>query len=410
MTTIKPFRAIRPTRDKAYLVATRPFYVYKKNVLEAKLEHNPYTFLHVINPEFHTEDKTNPNSPERFQKIRNKFDEFIREKIFVQDETNCLYLYRQTKDGHEFTGLIGGAEIAQYNNGHIKRHEDTITEREETFSEYLKIVEFNVEPVLLFHRKHEDLNSIMASITAQRPEYEFSSTNRVKHEIWVIKEQDIIERIQKCYKEIEAIYIADGHHRCASSARYNASLEQKMHPNQDYFLAYFISEEKLKILDYNRLIKDLNGLEESEFLEHIATSFIVTQSSDDEAAPLGLHEISMYLNNQWYKLTAKEGTFDRFHPVYRLDTDILTKNILSPILGISDLKTDRRISFIDGEEGMMGIKKMVDEGKYKVGFGLFPVAVEHLKRVSDENLIMPPKSTWIEPKLRSGLTIFPLDR
>lgn len=410
MTTIKPFKAIRPTRDKAYLVATRPFYAYKKHLLEAKLEHNPYTFLHVINPEFHTEDKTQPNSPERFQKIRNKFDEFIREGIFIQDESECLYLYRQTKGGHQYTGLIGGAAIEQYKNGHIKKHEDTITSREETFSEYLKIVEFNVEPVLLFHQKNEQLNAIMESITLQRPEYEFSSTNKVKHEVWIINESAIIEQIETCYTKIEDIYIADGHHRCASSARYSDGLNYKMHPNQDYFLAYFISEEKLKILDYNRLIKDLNGKSEADFLATISDSFIITKSSDEDATPVGLHEISMYLNNQWYKLTVKEGTFDRFHPVYKLDTDILTKNILAPILGITDLKTDNRVSFINGEKGMEGIKRAVDSGEFKVGFGLFPVAVEHLKRVADENLIMPPKSTWIEPKLRSGLTIFPLDR
>lgn len=409
MTVIRPFRAIRPTRDKAHLVATRPFYDYKKNVLKAKLEHNPYTFLHVINPEFHTEDKTMPNSPERFQKIRNKFDEFIREGIFIQEEKECLYLYRQTKEGHEFTGIIGGASVDQYHCGQIKKHEDTLTSREEIFSEYLKIVEFHVEPVLLFHRKHEKLNQLLALIAMERPEYEFSSNNRVKHEVWVIKQKEHIDLIQNYYTEIKDVYIADGHHRCASSARYRESLGDTHTAIQNHFLAYFISEEKLKILDYNRLVKNLNNLSSEAFLEKVGESFIVTEIHKEDAAPSGLHEISMYLNEQWYKLTAKEGTFDRTHPVYRLDTDILTKNILSPILGIDDLKTDQNISFINGEKGMEGIENAVKLGDAKVGFGLFPVSVEHLKRVSQEDLIMPPKSTWIEPKLRSGLTIFPLD-
>jgi uncharacterized protein (DUF1015 family) len=408
LTVIKAFKAIRPTRDKAYLVATRPFYDYKKNVLEAKLEHNPYTFLHVINPEFHTGDKTAVNSPERFQKIRNKFDEFIRNGILIQDEMECLYLYRQTKEGHEFTGLIGGASVEQYKNGHIKKHEDTITEREKVFSEYLKIVEFNVEPVLLFHRKHEFLNQLFDQITEERPEYEFSSTEKTLHEVWVIKDLDRILEIQDYYREIENVYIADGHHRCASSARLSESLNQKDSPNKDHFLAYYISEEKLQILDFNRLIKDLNGLEVEDFLKKIEENFIINKTTEEEAKPTGLHELSMYLEGQWYKLTAIEGSFDREHAIQRLDTDILNKNILTPILDIKDLKTDQRIRFLQGDVGMQGIQQQVDEGRAKVGFGLFPVSAEQLKRVADENLIMPPKSTWIEPKLRSGLTIFPL--
>ena len=409
MTVIKPFRAIRPTRDKAYLVATRPFYAYDKTVLKAKLEHNPYTFLHVINPEFNTEDKTEPNSPERFQKIRNKFDEFIREGIFMQDHEDCFYLYRQTREDHTYIGVIGGASIDQYNSGHIKKHEDTISEREEVFSNFLNIVAFNVEPVLLFHRKHDGLDDLYAEIMVERPEYEFSSWDRVKHEVWVIKSPEQIEKIQRYYHEIERVYIADGHHRCASSARYSNSIKDKTSRNQDLFLACFISEEKLKILDYNRLVRDLNGLTNEAFLEKIAENFIVTKIITKNVSPLGLHEISMYLAGQWYKLTVKEGSFDRNHPVYRLDTHILTKNLLDPVLNIADLKTDQRINFIHGRLGMEGIQEAVDKGKYAVGFGLFPVPVEHLKRVSDENLIMPPKSTWIEPKLRSGLTIFPLD-
>lgn len=409
MTVIKPFRAIRPTRDKAYLVATRPFYAYNKTVLKAKLEHNPYTFLHVINPEFNTEDKTRPNSPERFQKIRNKFDEFIREGIFMQDEENCFYLYRQTREDHAYVGIIGGASIDQYNSGHIKKHEDTLSEREEVFSNFLNIVAFNVEPVLLFHKQHEGLDDLYDHIMNIRPEYEFSSWDKVKHEVWVIRDADQIERIQRYYHEIERVYIADGHHRCASSARYHESIEHKTSPNQDLFLACFISEEKLQILDFNRLVRDLNGLTTADFLKQVSEHFLVTKIITEEVAPLGLHEISMYIDKQWYKLTVKEGSFDRFHAVHRLDTHILTQNLLDPILGISDLKTDKRINFIQGRKGMEGIEEAVNSGKYAVGFGLFPVTVEHLKRVSDENLIMPPKSTWIEPKLRSGLTIFPLD-
>lgn len=409
MAIIKPFKAIRPTRDKAYLVATRPFYAYNKEVLKAKLNHNPFTFLHVINPEFHTDDKTEPNTPERFQKIRNKFVEFINEGIFMQDESECFYVYRQTVEGHEYIGIIAGASVDEYLNGQIKKHEETITEREQVFSNYLKIVEFNVEPVLLFHRKHDDLNRILTIVMLDRPEYEFTSWDRGKHEIWVVKSSETVKQIENCYNEISDVYIADGHHRCASSARYSQSITGEKRRNQSLFLACFISEEKLKIYDYNRLIKDLNGLSKTEFLSQLETSFIVTPILNEDAKPMGLHEISMYFDEQWYKLTAKEGTFDRNHPVYKLDTDILTKNILHPILDIHDLKTNERISFVNGRKGMEGIKQAVDGGKFVAGFGLFPVSVSQLKTVSDERLIMPPKSTWIEPKLRSGLTIFPLD-
>ena len=409
MTVISPFKAIRPTRDKAYLVATRPFYTYNKTVLKAKLEHNPYTFLHVINPEFHTDDKTEPNTPERYQKVRNKFDEFLREGILMQDQKACFYLYRQTIDGHEYTGIIGGASVNEYNNGSIKKHEETLTDREEMFSHFLKIVEFNVEPVLLFHQRNEDLNKLYAFIMLDRPEYEFSSWDKGKHELWIIEEEQLIEKIETCFDKMKDIYIADGHHRCASSARHSQTLERKTSPFQDQFLACYISEDRMKIYDYNRLIKDLNELTIPAFIEQIGKSFLVTKIRNEDASPFGLHELSMYLDGQWYKLTAKEGTFDRLHPVDRLDTDILTKNILAPVLNISDLRTDNRIFFIDGRAGMEGIKEVVDEGRAKVGFGLFPVSIEHLKKVADEGLIMPPKSTWIEPKIRSGLTIFPLD-
>lgn len=408
MTQIKPFRAIRPTRDKVHLVATLPYYDYKKHVLQAKMEHNPFTFLHVINPEFHDLEKSVPNSDERFLKTKNKFQEFIDEGIFIQEKTDCLYLYRQTKDGHEYLGLIGGASVDQYNSGHIKKHEETITVREEVFTRYLKITEFNAEPILLFHEENANLTALLSEITTERPEYEFSSTEYIKHEVWVVRNIFVIEKIQECYKKITDVYIADGHHRCASSAKFSNSLGQNKTDIQNYFLAYFISDNGLRILNYNRVVKDLNGLSEKEFLQKISNQFNVEKIDPLEAQPKILHDISMYLNNLWYKLTPKENTFDSKHPVNSLDTAILSDNLLTPILNIIDLKTDRRIEFISGNKGIEAIQNSVNLDVSKVGFVLFPVSVHQLKKVADENLIMPPKSTWIEPKLRSGLTIYPL--
>lgn len=409
LTKILPFRAIRPTRDKAHLVATMPYYTYKKNVLEAKLEHNPFTFLHVLNPEYHGGNKTVPNTLERFQNIRKKFESFCADGIFIQDEKPCLYLYRQTKDGHEYLGLIGGASIDQYNNGHIKKHEATLTSREETFSTYLNTVRFHAEPVLLFHDNHENLAALLDAIAIHRPEYEYTSAERIKHEVWIIDNAEAIAQIQHYYKEIPDVYIADGHHRCASSARFYESLQGAKSIEQEHFLAYFIAKERLFIQDYNRLVQEFENLTDSAFMQALQANFEVSPLASTEAKPKKRHEISMYFNQAWYKLAPRSGTFDEAHAVNSLDTAILTDLLLNPILQIKDLKTDKRIDFISGNKGIEGIKEAVDSGKFKVGFALYPVSAEQLKRVADEQLIMPPKSTWIEPKLRSGLTIYPLD-
>lgn len=409
MTKILPFRAIRPTRDKAHLVATMPYYTYKKHVLEAKMEQNPYTFLHVINPEYNDVEKTAPNSVERFLKIKQKFQDFIQEGIFIQDQKPCIYLYRQTKQDHVYLGLIGGASIEQYNNNHIKKHEATITSREEIFSTYLNTVRFNAEPVLLFHPKHDELCSLLNAIASHRAEYEFTSTEKIKHEVWVIDNVEAIEQIQKYYREIPDVYIADGHHRCASSARFTEGLPIPRKAEHEHFLAYLISEDKMFIMEFNRLVRDLGNFSDEEFLERVKENFSVKPVEDSAIKPASHHEIAMYLNKAWYRIIPKENKYDASHATKSLDTAILTDLLLTPILNIEDLKTDKRIDFIGGNRGLSGISDAVDSGKFKVGFALFPVSVDQLKRVSDENLIMPPKSTWIEPKLRSGLTIYPLD-
>ncbi|MBI3133311.1 MAG: DUF1015 domain-containing protein [Bacteroidetes bacterium] len=409
MTKILPFRAIRPTRDKAHLVATMPYYTYKKNVLEAKLEHNPFTFLHVLNPEYNSPNRTAPNTVERFRNIRKKFDEFCAEGIFRQDEKPCLYLYRQTKDGHEYLGLIGGASVEQYNTGHIKKHEATLTSREETFSTYLSTVRFHAEPVLLFHPKHENLSALLDAVSLHRPEYEFTSAERTRHEVWVIENPEAIAQIQQYYREIPDVYIADGHHRCASSARFSEGLNGKSTVEQEHFLAYFIAEDRMFIMEYNRLVRELENLTDEQFMTAVSANFDITKVSNAQAKPARFHEISMYFNSAWYKLIPKAEKYNAAHPVKSLDTALLTDLLLDPVLKIKDLKTDKRIDFISGNKGLEGIAATVDSGKFRIGFALYPVSAEQLKKVSDEQLIMPPKSTWIEPKLRSGLTIYPLD-
>lgn len=409
MARIRPFKAIRPSRDKAYLVATRPYYAYKKHVLAAKLETNPYTFLHVINPEFNEEDKTEPNSIERYQKSREKLDEFIQEGIFIQDQSESLYLYKQSSEKGEFVGLIGGASVEDYKANRIKKHEATITSREKHFSDYLRVVECNAEPVLLFHKEHPSLNEVFDKIMKDRPEYEFTTTQRIKHEIWLVQEAPYLDIIHAAYDEIEDIYIADGHHRSASSVRYSEEVNAQQDGLRNHFLAYFISEKNMQIMDYNRLVHDLNGLTREEFLAQLANKFEVQQVDDISTHPRKIRAILLYIGLSWYEIKIPTEMVDKEDVVASLDTAILTDQILNPLLGIHDLKIDSRISFINGVKGLEGIEEVVNDEKAVCGFALHPVTVQQLKAVADNNAIMPPKSTWIEPKLRSGLTMYPLN-
>lgn len=413
MAKIIPFRAIRPTRDKAYLVSSLPSYVYKKYILEAKLDSNPYTFLHIINPEFRKDNKTLPNSVERFEKVKEKFEEFKTSGILIQDEKKHFYLYRQITPTNTYIGLITGIAVDDYLNGNIKIHEQTLTQREETFKMYLDVCQFNAEPVLLTYKDNAIINNIINKYLTKRSEYEFCTTHQIKQDLWLIDDENDIATITKEFATINPIYIADGHHRSASSVLY-AQSKRAENNNYDkeapfnYFLAYFIAESKLNIIEYNRTVSDLNGLSTTEFLEKITTYFDV-ELQQERFTPTQKHHFSMYLDNKWFLLKAKKNTFDETNVVSRLDAQILSQNLLKPILGIHDLKTDERIGFIDGKKGAKALQKMVDKTRAKVAFGLFPVSIDELKDIADNNEIMPPKSTYIEPKMRSGLTIYSLE-
>jgi len=396
MSIIKPFRAVRPTRDKAQLVATRPLADYKKNLLEAKMESNPYTFLHIIHPDF--EDGEEKDLDKRYHAVRKRFDDFCTVGILEQDITKNLYLYRQTHDHHVFLGVIGGASIDEYNKGLIKKHEATLTSREEMFTHYLDVVGFNAEPVLLFHTGNKKLEGIYQRLAQQRPEYEFSTTDRIKHELWLVEDNDILE-IQACFAEMQALYIADGHHRSASSARL-CQICNDQYDNKNYFLAFFIEETQLRILEFNRLVKKLN-MPSEEYLDKVRANYHVEKLSQ-KRYPSHPHEIIMNLQNDWYALECNASIIDENSPVRSLDTEILTRTILDPILGIKDLKTDENIRFVSGDKGIEAIESMIQAQKADLGFVLHPLTAEQIKRVADHELIMPPKSTWVEPKLRSG--------
>lgn len=406
MTKIKAFKAIRPTRDKVHLVATRPYYTYKKSVLKAKLQDNPYTFLHIINPEFGLNLTTPIESEKRFSLVSDAYESFINEGILIQDVVPHLYIYRQTKGHHIYLGIVAGASVEEYNQDKIKKHEATLTSREQMFTDYLDVVGYNAEPVLLsYSDKAGTIHNFLAGKTKERPEYEYTTTDKVKHELWLLNPNDS-QVIIDAFENIPEIYIADGHHRSASSSRLTAKRKQNaiQYPNEDYFLAYFLEERQLQILEFNRMIKQLN-ISKAELLVQLSEHFEITELAIGEK-PKHPHQMTMCVQGDWFRLDCKPEIVDENHPVNSLDAEILTQFVLDPILGIKDLKSDDNIDFTSGVEKLRKTEKLIKRGKYDVGFFLYPIEMDQVKRVADECLTMPPKSTWVEPKLRSGLTIY----
>lgn len=411
MAKVIPFRAIRPENDKVHLVASRSVDGYNPAELRDKLAGNPFTFLHVINPDFDDNIKTKPGSKERLTKVKNRFKKFISEKVFKRDADPCYYVYRQIKENNTYTGIIACTGIDDYLNGVIKIHEQTITSREEKLKDYLEVCEFNAEPVLFCYPNDKVIDDTISKVTSSNPDYDFTTTDKVRHTLWVVCDKKTVKQIAERFGAIPSIYIADGHHRSASSAllgKIKRSTKKNYTGEEafNYYLGVFFPESQLKIYDYNRVVKDLNNLSPNELIKKIKEKFDVSEVKAELFAPAKKHELSMYLDNKWYSLKAKENTYNPKDPVGSLDAAILTEHILSPIFNIHDLKTDKRIGFVPGIKGSKELKKQVDEGKAAVSFGLYPVTMEHLKWIADTNNIMPPKSTWVEPKMRSGLVIY----
>jgi uncharacterized protein (DUF1015 family) len=411
MAKVVPFRAIRPENDKVHLVASRSVDGYNPSELRDKLAGNPFTFLHVINPDFDDNVKTRPGSKERLTKVKNRFKRFIKEKVFLRDESPCYYIYRQIKEGNTYVGIIACTSIDDYLNGVIKIHEQTITSREEKLKDYLEVCEFNAEPVLFCYPNDEEIDKTTNETISEKPDYDFTTTDKVRHTLWVVKDKKTVQLIASRFNSIPNIYIADGHHRSASSAllgKIKRSTKKNYTGEEafNYYLGVFFPESQLKIYDYNRVVKDLNNLSPAELIKKLRSKFDVTEIKAEDFKPSSKHELSMYVDYKWYSLKAKENTYNPKDPVGSLDAAILTEHILSPIFDIHDLKTDKRIGFVPGIKGSKELKKQVDEGKAEIAFGLYPVTMEHLKWIADTNNIMPPKSTWVEPKMRSGLVIY----
>ncbi len=410
MAIIAPFKALRPVRDKVHLVATRPYYSYKKNVLKAKLEDNPFTFLHIINPEFGSVIKTKPNSDERFQLVKDQYAEFIKQGILIQDESPRIYIYRQTSNGHAFTGVVAGASIQEYHDDLIKKHEATLTSREAMFTRYLDLVGYNAEPVLLSYKGDNHIEELLSDYTSVRPEYEFTTTDRITHELWVLNENETLI-LKNAFDAVDATYIADGHHRSASSARLfeeRLNIGLSTSGNVGYFLAFFVEESRLKILEFNRLVKTLNGFTKDTFIHALKALGTINPLTSAEK-PQEEHHFSICVQGDWFEFIPENYLIDEEHPVKSLDSDLLTELILTPILGIDDLKTSDQIEFVPGNESLISIEKKITSGKFEIGFILYPATIEQVKRVADNQMNMPPKSTWVEPKLRSGLTIYDIN-
>ncbi|MBL0316253.1 MAG: DUF1015 domain-containing protein [Flavobacteriales bacterium] len=403
MLSVAPFRAVRPSRDKAHLVATRSYVSYTTRQLRDKLTENPFSFLHIIHPDMSaTKLHKTANLEDRFVQVRKKYERFLQDEILIREEKPAYYIYRQTKGGHPFTGIICAVSVQDYLEGKIKIHEQTLAKREETFVKYLDTTNINAEPVLLMSENSHVIEDIFEKYLNTRAEYDFTTTTKARHQLWIIDHDDDIKKVTDAYAKMSALYIADGHHRSSSSARLAQMRRDsgKQSNASEYCLAYVLAETNVRIYEYNRIVKDLNGLSEEDLLRALSQSFYVNEAPS-HYKPMGKGEFSMYLNKQWYALNLK-------HHENKLDAQVLSDLVLQPILGIGDLRKDKRISFLEGPKGMEGLKHAIDKNKGGVAFGLFPVAIQEIKHIADEHLTMPPKSTWVEPKLRSGLVVYEL--
>jgi len=407
MAIIKPFKGIRPAKDKVHLVASRSVDGYNNAQLSSKLAENPYTFLHVIKPEFRESVKTKPGSPEQLQKVKKKFLQFVQEGILTSDAEESFYIYEQIKDEHAFTGIIACASIWDYFNNTIKLHEQTISDREEKLKNYLEVCDFNAEPVCLCYPENKTLDALIAKIISSSPEYDFTTTDKIQHKLWKVSDKKTVNEIVSAFGKMPSVYIADGHHRTASSALLGKSLKEKNKnhtgdESYNYFMAVFFPENNLKIYEFNRIVKDLNFLTKDTFLRKLSVNFSIEERGESPYKPNKQGNFSMYVEEHWYSLTLKNTYKDK------LDAELLTELILSPLLDIHDLRTDHRIFFVSGTKGISELKKIVDSRKAMAGFGLYPVTMRDVIKVADSGGTMPPKSTWVEPKMRSGLVIYSL--
>jgi uncharacterized protein (DUF1015 family) len=414
MSIFLPFKAYRPEPARAKTVASRPYDVVNRNEARQECTGNPDSFYHVIKPEIDFPNEVDEHAPEVYQKGKDNLDEMIRTGLIRQDAEKQFYVYQLTMNGHTQTGLVGCCSIDDYFNNVIKKHEKTRPDKEEDRKNHIRAGKMNYEPVFFSYPKTAALDSIVEQACQADPEISFVSDDDVQHTVWSIAAPDQVENITRIFDtQVSSIYIADGHHRTAAGALVGDELRKDYAGSEapigySHFMAVLFPDDQLQILDYNRVVKDLNGYTVEQFLERLSESFTI-EVHPSAFKPDQMRTFGMYIDGKWYKLSAREGSFDPDDPIGDLDVTILSQNVLDPLLNIKDLRTDKRIEFVGGIRGMAELEKKVNSGQHKVAFSLYPISMQQLITVSDKNLLMPPKVTWFEPKLRSGLFVYSLE-
>jgi uncharacterized protein (DUF1015 family) len=415
MAIIKSFKGYRPKAEFARGIASRPYDVLDSEEAREEVKGNPFSFLHVVKPEVDLPPGTDLYSDQVYQKGKDNLERLIKDGILFQDENPCLYVYAQTMNDVSQYGLVGCASVLDYMNNVIRKHELTRPDKEEDRKNHIRISNFNAEPVFFAYPPHVGIDEIVAGIVKADPEYDFIAEDGIGHRFWVIDNPEIIERLETLFTtDVPFTYVADGHHRTAAAAgvgeeRRKADPDHNGKEEYNFFLAVHFPADQLTIIDYNRVIKDLNGMSDEEFLKSLESAFSVKKKGDQIYKPARHHEFSMYISGTWYSLKAKAGTYNDHDPIGKLDVTILSEQVLAPLLDITDLRKSKRIDFVGGIRGLKELERRVDSGEMKAAFALYPVSMEQLMEIADTDNIMPPKTTWFEPKLRSGLILHELE-
>ncbi len=415
MATIKPFRGVRPPKNLVERVESKPYDVLNSEEARKEAGDNEMSLYHIIKPEINFPEGTSEYDPRVYQSAADHFKMFQDKGWLVQDNKENYYIYAQTMNGKTQYGLVVGAYVNDYLNGVIKKHELTRRDKEEDRMKHVRVCNANMEPVFFAYPDNSTLNALLNRYAATEPEYDFIAPgDGFRHQFWIVSDENDIKLITEEFKKMPALYIADGHHRSAAAALVGAE-KAKQNPHHtgkeeyNYFMAVCFQASQLTILDYNRVVKDLNGMTTEQFLKALAEDFEVEDMGTENYRPAKLHEFSLYIDGHWYKLTAREGRYDNNDPIGVLDVDISSRLIIDKLLGIKDLRSDKRIDFVGGLRGLGELKRRVDSGEMRMALALYPVTMKQIMDIADSGKIMPPKATWFEPKLRSGLIIHKLD-